>query len=238
MKRLKASVIGVVLLRKTTYIRILLPQVRGSAKPARQNNRSRPSATPSPARRPPSTPWVPPTPGPSPAIRRLTDGVAGSLVWINFHRHALLDVVRKTGGTFLVNIDDIRPQFSPSTGEYISQTAVQPGARLPCRRLYHVASLSTMAPFAAPPSAAARAPARWFRTAPQAPRAGFPGWLACPPGEGAPARCGEERPTAGSPPEEAAERGREDKSTSGLSGGPVFRRQAGCTPAWRMTSGR
>ena len=38
-------------------------------------------------------------------------GIAGSLVWINFDRHALLDLVYKLGGSFVANVDDLRPQF-------------------------------------------------------------------------------------------------------------------------------
>ena len=38
-------------------------------------------------------------------------GIAGSLIWINFDRHALLDLFAKAQGRFLANIDDIRPQF-------------------------------------------------------------------------------------------------------------------------------
>jgi hypothetical protein len=39
-------------------------------------------------------------------------GVAGSLIWINFDRHALLDVFRKAAGQFIANVDDIRPNFA------------------------------------------------------------------------------------------------------------------------------
>ena len=38
-------------------------------------------------------------------------GIAGSFVWINFDRHALLDNFRKAGVYFLADIDDIRPEF-------------------------------------------------------------------------------------------------------------------------------
>jgi hypothetical protein len=50
--------------------------------------------------------------------------VAGSLIWINFDRHALLDVFRKARGRFLANKDDIRPQFRPDTQDYLDQTAI------------------------------------------------------------------------------------------------------------------
>ncbi len=58
------------------------------------------------------------------AFSRNKRGVAGSLVWINFDRHALLDVVRKSAGKFLANLDDIRPQFRVAVDEYIGQTAI------------------------------------------------------------------------------------------------------------------
>jgi hypothetical protein len=58
------------------------------------------------------------------AFSRNKRGVAGSLVWINFDRHALLDLVRKSGGKFLANLDDIRPQFRVSADEYIGQTTI------------------------------------------------------------------------------------------------------------------
>src|SRR5690349_12229041 len=49
---------------------------------------------------------------------------AGSLIWINFDRHALLNLVRKAAGTFLANVDDIRPQFRVAEQEFLSQTAI------------------------------------------------------------------------------------------------------------------
>lgn len=51
-------------------------------------------------------------------------GVAGSLIWVNFDRHALLDVFYKTSGKFLANKDDIRPQFSALTTAPMSQEAI------------------------------------------------------------------------------------------------------------------
>ncbi len=50
--------------------------------------------------------------------------MAGSLAWINFDRHALLDLVRQSGGTFIANIDDIRPQFRASVDEFIGPSAI------------------------------------------------------------------------------------------------------------------
>ena len=44
-------------------------------------------------------------------------GIAGSFVWINFDRHALLENFRKAGVFFLADIDDIRPSYvAASTG--------------------------------------------------------------------------------------------------------------------------
>ena len=38
-------------------------------------------------------------------------------IWINFDRHALLDLFAKAQGRFLANIDDIRPQFRADSQE-------------------------------------------------------------------------------------------------------------------------
>ena len=48
----------------------------------------------------------------SPDVRsfsRNKRGIAGSLVWVNFDRHALLDLVYKLRGQFVANVDDLRP---------------------------------------------------------------------------------------------------------------------------------
>jgi hypothetical protein len=63
----------------------------------------------------------------SPDVRsfsRNKRGCAGSLIWINFDRHALLNLVRKAAGKFLANVDDIRPRFRLATQEFLSQTAI------------------------------------------------------------------------------------------------------------------
>jgi len=63
----------------------------------------------------------------SPDVRsfsRNKRGCAGSLIWVNFDRHALLNLVRKAAGTFLANVDDIRPQFRVAEQEFLSQTAI------------------------------------------------------------------------------------------------------------------
>ena len=51
-------------------------------------------------------------------------GIAGSLVWINFDRHALLDLVHKLGGTFIANVDDLRPEFMTDDNAFLSQGAI------------------------------------------------------------------------------------------------------------------
>src|SRR5512142_3070886 len=49
---------------------------------------------------------------------------AGSLIWINFDRHAFLSVVKKLGGTFVANVDDVRPQFATDQNVFLSQNAI------------------------------------------------------------------------------------------------------------------
>ena len=51
-------------------------------------------------------------------------GIAGSLIWINFDRHGLLEVFRKAKGTFVANRDDVRPQFRAAENAYLGQTAL------------------------------------------------------------------------------------------------------------------
>ena len=46
------------------------------------------------------------------AFSRNKRGLAGSLIWINFDRHALLNVVRKARGAFIANVDDIRKNLA------------------------------------------------------------------------------------------------------------------------------
>jgi hypothetical protein len=58
------------------------------------------------------------------AYSRNKRGIAGSLIWINFDRHQLLDVFYKTAGRFVANTDDIRPQFQDLTDSPISQDAI------------------------------------------------------------------------------------------------------------------
>lgn len=59
------------------------------------------------------------------AFSRNKRGVAGSLIWINFDRHALLSIFRKAMGRFVANNEDVLPQFQPTTGNpFLSQTAI------------------------------------------------------------------------------------------------------------------
>src|ERR1039457_1272273 len=51
-------------------------------------------------------------------------GIAGSLIWINFDRHGLLEVFRKAKGTFIANKDDVRPQYRAEANAYLGQTAL------------------------------------------------------------------------------------------------------------------
>lgn len=58
------------------------------------------------------------------AFSRNKRGIAGSLVWVNFDRHALLDLVYKLGGQFVANVDDLRPQFMTDQNAFLSQNAI------------------------------------------------------------------------------------------------------------------
>jgi len=58
------------------------------------------------------------------AYSRNKRGIAGSLIWINFDRHALLDVFYQTAGRFVANKDDIRPQFQMLTDQPLDQQAI------------------------------------------------------------------------------------------------------------------
>src|SRR5271167_3516953 len=52
------------------------------------------------------------------AFSRNKRGIAGSLIWVNFDRHGLLDLVWKLGGQFVANVDDVRPQFNSDQNVY------------------------------------------------------------------------------------------------------------------------
>jgi hypothetical protein len=58
------------------------------------------------------------------AFSRNKRGVAGSLIWINFDRHALLNVVRKAGGKFIANIDDIKPEYRNAENAFLGQSDI------------------------------------------------------------------------------------------------------------------
>ncbi len=58
------------------------------------------------------------------AFSRNKRGIAGSLIWINFDRHALLNVVCKAGGKFIANIDDIKPEYRNTENAYLGQTEI------------------------------------------------------------------------------------------------------------------
>lgn len=58
------------------------------------------------------------------AFSRNKRGVAGSLVWINFDRHALLNIIYQNNGVFVANVDDVRPEFNPASEQLLSQTAI------------------------------------------------------------------------------------------------------------------
>ena len=45
------------------------------------------------------------------AYSRNKRGIAGSLIWVNFDRHALLSLFHNAGATFLADADEIRPQY-------------------------------------------------------------------------------------------------------------------------------
>ena len=54
-------------------------------------------------------------------------GIAGNLIWVNFDRHALLNLVNKMNGMFIANVDDIRPQFHTDANAFLSQNAIFQG---------------------------------------------------------------------------------------------------------------
>jgi hypothetical protein len=59
------------------------------------------------------------------AYSRNKRGIAGSLIWINFDRHALLNLIQQCAGTFVADVDEIRPQYSNvSQGGQVFQSSV------------------------------------------------------------------------------------------------------------------
>lgn len=54
-------------------------------------------------------------------------GIAGNLIWINFDRHALLNLFHKAAGTFVADTDEIRPQFAgdaPDANAVLFQSSI------------------------------------------------------------------------------------------------------------------
>jgi hypothetical protein len=59
------------------------------------------------------------------AYSRNKRGIAGSLIWINFDRHALLNLIQSCAGMFVADIDEIRPQYSQvNNGGAVFQSSV------------------------------------------------------------------------------------------------------------------
>ena len=58
------------------------------------------------------------------AYARNKRGIAGSLIWINFDRHELVDLVYTLKGQFIANADEIRPQFRNDQNAFVSQNAI------------------------------------------------------------------------------------------------------------------
>jgi hypothetical protein len=54
-------------------------------------------------------------------------GIAGPLIWVNFDRHALLNLFWQAGATFLADADEIRPQYQngESTSGVFSSSLVR-----------------------------------------------------------------------------------------------------------------
>ena len=58
------------------------------------------------------------------AFSRNQRGIASSLVWVNFDRHALLALINDQGGTFVANTDEIRPPYTITDGTFIGQSTI------------------------------------------------------------------------------------------------------------------
>jgi hypothetical protein len=61
------------------------------------------------------------------AYSRNKRGIAGSLIWINFDLHSLLNLIQRCAGTFVADIDEIRPQYTDVAdgGAVFSSTVVR-----------------------------------------------------------------------------------------------------------------
>jgi hypothetical protein len=53
-------------------------------------------------------------------------GIAGTLIWINFDRHGLLNLVHKMRGKYIANVDDIRWQCCITIHVFLLQNAIYP----------------------------------------------------------------------------------------------------------------
>jgi hypothetical protein len=58
------------------------------------------------------------------AFSRNKRGVAGSLIWINFDRHALLNLIRNARGRFVANVEDVLPDFQPDAQGFLQQATI------------------------------------------------------------------------------------------------------------------
>jgi hypothetical protein len=66
------------------------------------------------------------------AYSRNKRGIAGSLIWINFDGHSLLNFIQKCAGTFVADIDEIRHQYTNvADGEAVFQSSVVRSAGIP-----------------------------------------------------------------------------------------------------------
>ena len=66
------------------------------------------------------------------AYSRNKRGIGGSLIWINFDRHSLLNLIQRCAGTFVADIDEIRPQYTSVTnGGVVFQSSVVRSAGIP-----------------------------------------------------------------------------------------------------------
>jgi hypothetical protein len=58
------------------------------------------------------------------AYSRNKRGIAGSLIWVNFDRHALLNLFAMAGATFLADQDEIRPQYQGDSPSAVFQSSL------------------------------------------------------------------------------------------------------------------
>jgi hypothetical protein len=61
------------------------------------------------------------------AYSRNKRGIAGSLIWVNFDRHALLYLFYQARGMFVAQADEIRPQYLNPTGTTTGTAIFQAG---------------------------------------------------------------------------------------------------------------